>query len=64
MPQHIWQTRGPRRICDACDVVQTKRTVDWLPEVSPICPGNGRDSRRRNQLLPSEDGPKAELEAA
>ena len=60
MPQHIWKLYGGRRrICGACDVVQTKTgTGSWVPKAKDICPGDGRDSSRRERPKPNADGPR------
>jgi hypothetical protein len=58
MPQHLWHTYGnDRRFCDACEVSQIKKQGRWEPEVSSICPGDGRDTSNRRRPRPRVDGP-------
>jgi hypothetical protein len=61
MPQHDWQQWiGGGRYCGDCNEQQRfdRRRQEWLPEVNPICPGDGRDSSRRRR--PAPNAPPAE----
>jgi hypothetical protein len=58
MPQHIWSRRGTRRICDACDVVQTLRNKRWTPDVNAICPGDDQRKPPRNTRPPPAGSPR------
>lgn len=56
MPQHLW--RGDQkayRVCEACRAPQYYKHGEWLPPLSPICPGDEEDdnSRRGPRRRPS-----------
>jgi hypothetical protein len=45
MPQHDWQELRALRSCNVCDAMQRldRRSGNWQPWVSPICPGDDDD---------------------
>jgi hypothetical protein len=55
MPQHDWQQWGGYRFCNDCEAEQkfNGQRREWWPRISPICPGDGRDSSRRGRPAPS-----------
>jgi hypothetical protein len=63
---YCWQQwTGGSRYCGDCNAQQRfdRRRQEWLPEVNPICPGDGRDSPRRKRPAPSGSGERSrELE--
>lgn len=58
MPAHDWQHCANFRLCSDCNTRQRfdAQRGEWLPAVSPICPGDGRDGRRRKPPAPSGRG--------
>lgn len=49
MAQHLWESAGRLRFCEVCMMPQVLREGEWLPPLSPICPGDDRwrEERRR-----------------
>lgn len=58
MPQHLWRTLDPVRVCEVCHAVQAHAGQRWTPPVNHICPGDpDDDGGRRLPLMPSR-GPR------
>ena len=58
MPQHLWCETERFRVCEVCDVRQVlRKKLEWLPEVSTICPGDqdedGEGGSRRRPNAPA-----------
>lgn len=58
MPAHDWQRIADFRLCSDCNTSQRfdAERGEWRPEVSPICPGDGRDGGGRKPPTPSGRG--------
>lgn len=60
MPQHIWRGSNKYRVCEECLAPQVRQQNTWMPEISPICPGDpdhdDRRNPRRRPNAPSGDG--------
>jgi hypothetical protein len=63
MPQHLWRTMPPVRVCEACSAVQVSLESRWTPRIYHICPGDRDDHGGRRTPLTRSDGPRV-LECA
>ena len=50
MPQHIWRgDQKTHRVCEVCLAPQVRERGEWMPALSPICPGDNEDDGARGR---------------